>query len=71
MLSAELVTTSVRIFIENSNKDLIQNQIPDVADKKLNFTDGCIYIYYVDNLMDLNIDDINLANYDMSYDFTK
>lgn len=71
MLCTEPVTTSIRIFIENSEKDLIEKEIPSIVDEKMNFTDGCIYIYYVDNLMDFDIKDIDLANYDMSFDFRK
>lgn len=71
MLSTEPVTTSIRVFIEGSDKDLIQKEISNIVGEKLNFTDGCIYIYYVDNLMDFDIKDIDLANYDTSFDFKK
>lgn len=71
MLSTEPVTTSVRIFVDGSDKDLIQKEIPSIVDEKLNFTDGCIYIYYVDNLMDFDFKDIDLASYDESFVFKK
>lgn len=71
MLSTEPVTTSVRIFIESSDKDLIQKGIPNIVDKKLNFTDGCIYIYYVDDLNNFDINDTDLTKFDTSFDFKK
>lgn len=71
MLSTEPVTTSVRIFVDSSGRDLIQKEIPSIVDEKLNFTDGCIYVYYVDNLMDFDFKDIDLASYDESFVFKK
>lgn len=71
MLNTEPVTTSVRIFLDVSNKALIQEEISNQFDGKLNFTNGCIYIYYVDDLNNFDINDTDLTKFDTSFEFKK
>ena len=71
MLNTESVTTSVRIFLDISNKTVVEKMISNQFDGKLNFTNGCIYIYFVDDLISFDINDTDLTKFDMSFNFKK
>ena len=71
MLNTESVTTSVRIFLDKSHKDLAQDAISNCFAGKLNFTDGCVYIYYVDDLSNFDVNDFDLSKFNTSFEFKK
>lgn len=71
MLRTEDVTTSVRVFLDSSDRPVADQAISNRFDGKLDFTNGCLYVYYVDNLNEFDIGSADLTGFDASFEFKK
>lgn len=66
MLSTEDITVSIYVFIDEDEKETTKNEVDSKFDNAFSFVSGRCCIYYIDEPE--SIQDIDLANYDLSFD---
>ncbi len=71
MLAYDDISTSVRIFVEKSEKETATNAVDNKFNNIFAFTTGSCYIYFVDNLEEVDTSPEKLVNYDLKFEFEK
>lgn len=71
MLLAEDISVSVRIFVDLKEKDKVIRLAESSFEDMFTFASGNGYIFFVDSIEDLALDEMDLTKYDISFSLKK
>lgn len=71
MLSTEDISVSVRIFVNNNEKEKAEVLVSNAFDGAFSFATGRCYIYFTESTETDFISGVDLTNYDLNFEFKK
>ena len=69
MLKKEDITTDVYVFVDENEHGAVMEAIENQFNGVFDFCNGCCYIYFINDMKNVNLDNAYLAQYNMKFDF--